>query len=297
MKSNKGITILVIILVIVCIFQGCSIASIKTSMEELKNNLARSERELFELRSELKELSEEIYDKAAMDVSYEVSQINWEKGTMQVQFVVEPEDVSSNTRILVQVADKKYELSREYGTFHGMIEYPLDEKESETIVYMYAGDVEKDSYEVDELSTGAMLFNKVGCKYDGYISYGNGRLTLAGDLYYGCDLDEEITSVHLVEWGTKTKLDSNLENKTEINLSKEIDNFYNDNIVEIQEIGIEFVLESQAVICVYPELWGSVCYQVDRDDMEYTEGQELYQYAWIVITLPDGTVYECSMHE
>lgn len=302
MRENRLTTILLIILIVVCVFQGCSISSMSSNIDELNNRLSNADNALQNLEYRVEELESVVQANVGidMDYSYEVSEIDWNTGNVLAQFTIVMGNVTEDTRILVKVGQNTFELTGEGNVFKGTVEYPMTKSSYETIVYQYEGDMEKANETLDWISAGSLLQDKMSCKFDGFIAYGNGKLTMAGDLHYGFNMDDTIVSAKFVLENTTKEVSANKTGSYEINISEDMKTLLDKNGTDTRVAYMEFITESGITYQVYPEFGAYTNHQVNRyEDSEDVivevagdDSNSIYQEAWIVAILPDGTTYE-----
>jgi hypothetical protein len=227
-----------------------------------------------------------------MDYDYEMSEVDWDLGKVLAEYSVFIEGVTEDTRVLIQVGKERYELTYDGNEFKGTVGYPMDKNAYETTVYRYEGDMEK-SHEIIETSgAGDLLLQQMSCKFDGFTAYGNGKLTVAGELYYGFHTSDTVTEAHLVAGDISTDIKIGKEGTVPINMSEYVDVSFQEGMAEVRKVCIEFVTESGMIYRIYPYFSADGCYQIHRDEEMMEDGEYIYQDMRIVVTLPDGTTYE-----
>lgn len=151
-------------------------------------------------------------------------------------------------------------------------------------------EIEHQQYSIDELLLANEKENEksknADCVFEGFTSYGNGMLTLAGTIVYGLNVQEEIRSVHLVLGDAVSELENNLKGSVDINISKYIEETEIINFYEIKEFYIEYEMQSGTVYQLYPYIWG----EEDYGWSEYNEEIScIEQRNLLQILYPDGT--------
>ena len=139
--------------------------------------------------------------------------------------------------------------------------------------------------------------NTMSCKFDGFTAYGNEKLTLAGELYYGFKQSESIKEAHLVVGDTSTDIEVGavgVEGTVPINVSEYVDASFEEEHAQIREVCLEFVTESGIIYQLYPYFSAGGCHVIHRGEESMDERYFINQNTWIVIKLPDGTVYEMN---
>ena len=304
MKDNKLTQVILIILVIICVFQGCSMSSLSSQIDEMNNQLNDIKSDISYLQYRLEDVEENVTstDSIQVDVSYEISEVDWNTGVVKVDFSVNAVSVSENTRILVGNGYNTYELTKQGNLFRGTVEYPMKADEYETIVYQYEGETEKGYESEGWLSAGTLLSEYMGCVFYGFSSYGNGKLTLAGVLEYELLTDENIKSVQLVTGEKIIELENSKKASIEVNSSEPVTAFINSSTSEVRHIYVKIIAESGITYELYPNIYAGADYQVyEESSMEYAEKDQaesgyINQDNWFVITLPDGTKYETILY-
>lgn len=291
MNNDKLTKVLLVILVIVCVFQGCSISSMNTEIQNLGNRLSDMNRDLSALKYRIDDLEDVVSAQGIqMDAVYKLSKMNLESGMLEVEFEINPANVTDNTRIVVANGNGSFELTKDGNHFSGIVEYPMNTTDYETIVYQYEGDYEKAYQSMDWIGAGALLSEYVQCSFRGFSSYGNQKLTLAGELDFGLYLNKTITSVQLVIGEQKTKLENGEAGTVPVNVSEDIGNYERDFNDNIRNIYVEFVTDEGVSYRVYPYINCGSSHEISNE--ESSEGDYITQDSWLIVTLPDGTEYE-----
>ena len=139
MKNNKFTTVLLIILIIVCTFQGCSITNMNSNIENLNMTLNQMENNLENLEYRVEDLESVAYGNIGMqmDYYYELKEVDLASGKLLVDYIVSLEHVTSDTRILIRVGKDSYELELNNQVFTGTVVYPMNKDAYETVMYRY----------------------------------------------------------------------------------------------------------------------------------------------------------------
>ena len=290
MNDNKLIKVLLVILVVVCLFQGCSLSSMNTTVQNLDRRLEEMDSNFNNLKNRIEILESNVSNtqNIQMEASYTVDRINLDTGKIEVKFDINMVHVTENTRIVVGNGNGSFELLRNGNEFSGIVDYPMNTDDFETIIYQYEGDMEKANESMGFMSAGLLLSEYVSCGFDGFSSYGNDRLTLAGELVYGINLKENIKEVRLVT-GNKTEvLENAIKGDVSINVSKEVEPIGEGDNAQIKEVCIECVTDNNVTYRIYPYLYAGSNYQVG----DSKEGSYVTQESWLTVTKADGTTYE-----
>ena len=158
----------------------------------------------------------------------------------------------------------------------------------DTYVYQYEGDMEKTSEALEVISAGLLFSEYAGCSFNGFSSYGNGRLTLAGDVTYGLNLEENFKAVRLVVGDKSKELEKSVKGEVALNISQEVKLLGDGEDAQIREIYVEYVTENDVTYRIYPYIFSGSSYQVG----DSKEGCYVTQESWLTITKEDGTAYE-----
>lgn len=308
-QGNKGIKIVLAILVVVCIIQAVTIYSLKEDIEYLNNDIYNINARFSGLQSLVWELdeedeeSEEYEEEYSMDVAYNVAEMDWNKGEMRVDFFITPQSVTDNTRILIDDENKKTELTREGNSFTGSVWYPINSDGYDVSVYLYEGDYEKYGDYVEYISSESWATKVAFAEIDGYTSYGNDKLTIAGKLNYSLKTDEKIKNAKWVFGDTVTELGKDLEGSISVNdsevVSKEIfDEEYEEELMALESynIYVEFETEKGIIYRIHPAIYESAQYYTE-DDSENIAYEGMSQDHALVVVMPDGTQYPMYCYE
>lgn len=298
MNRNSGVRVLVTILLIVCVAQIFTMASMSQKTEDLMNDVSTLKQQIYWLQNRVNDLeSGETENFLQGDVTYSFVHMNWENGRMYVEVVVEPYDVTEYTRFVVSAGEQRFELSKKDEIFVGSIEYPIDEQLYETYLYRYEGETETESELIDWIGAGSYMSQKALCEFEGVAIYGNDRLTLAGNVLYGLDIQEKIVSAKWVTGEKEMSLENNLKGNLEINQSE---------AVEVTEDGylsdayVELTTESGVKYCLYPSIYVSTENFVDRDEWSEDEMDKemlsMNSESRVKVILPDGKMYEMILY-
>ncbi|MGN1157826.1 MAG: hypothetical protein ACI4TK_16745 [Agathobacter sp.] len=295
MNKNSGIKIGIVILVIICLFQGCGIASLSDTLETLNVQMEQMNFRIDNLERQMKEL-EELIDKngIGMDVSYNIKEIDWENGKIIVDFSINLFDVMETTGIAVSNGKNIYEFTGAGGKYVGSVEYPIDSNSYETSVYQYNGDILTAKETIDWIGAGSLMREDALCEFKGLASYGNGRLTVAGTVDYGMNIQENIIAANLIFCDEKTQLNPYLKGSTEINFSKGVETLKEDRIEDTQQLYVEITTESGLIYRLYPSIYAYSDYQVNPDAEVFLGA---YQENRLMVILPDETTYEIPLYE
>lgn len=305
-NNNSGIKIALVILVILCLFQGCGIASMNDNLENLDEQMMQMNSDIQDLKARIRELEDVVaHNGIQMDVSYKMKEIDWENGNINVEFSIDLFDVTENTRLVINNEKGTYELTKSGSRFVGNVEYPIDANQYETIVYQYNGDLLESSETIDWIGAGSLMSEHIVCEFDGLASYGNGRLTLAGEVVYGVDISDTITAAKLVFRDEEIELRTHVKNVVEINFSKAVENPAEEKNGN-RQIYVEIKTESGVIYRIYPNIFAYAFYQVNPDeeceeDIHQVNPDEecevaVYQENWLIVTVPDGKTYEMLLY-
>ncbi len=298
-RNDKSIKVMLVILIVVCLFQGCSISSLNTSVNDLSNGLMQAESKILTMQQQILELEENATDgNLQMDVSYKTSKINLDTGRIEVTFTVNPVLATESTRIIIGNGSGSFELIKDGNIFSGIVEYPLDTSDFETVAYQYEGEFEKGYQSIDWINAGMLLMEYVGCDFSGYASYGNDKLTLAGELTYGMYLKEEISSVKMIAGEKITELENATKGTASVNLSEYVGDYDSDSEMGARFICVEFTTADGIIYRVYPGISVGSSYQVGNEvamEGPIKGGYYFTQENGLMIMKPDGTKYETRL--
>lgn len=297
MNNNSGIKVLLVILIVVCLFQSCGLADLSDQVESLNAQLQNMEHDINNLDFRLDDV-EDMLENGGMQMNafYTVSAIDWNAGKINVDFDVEMFDATENTRVQIGTGNERVELTRSGNHFTGTVTYPIDDIEYPAVVYKYEGDYEVQNKQVDWMSAGILMGKNILCEFEGLSSYGNGKLTLAGEVIYGLNTEEAITSAKLVFADEEIALQNTLKGEAKINLSKPVTV---DGTIEKAEkcFYVELVLESGLKYQIYPQLYAHLNHKVEVDEEGdfLKDKMSLYQEYHLEVTTPDGKTYNIAL--
>ncbi|MBE5921423.1 MAG: hypothetical protein E7269_01520 [Lachnospiraceae bacterium] len=289
-QKNTGIKFILVVLVIVCVIQAFHLSSLTSQMEDLNNQLSEVNRKLQDHQYQINDLWEE--EKSLFDASYQVISVHWDAGTVQVEFEVEPIIVSEHTRVLVNNQIATTELERQGNSFVGLVEYPINQEDYATEIYLYEGDYEETWETIDWIGAATWASAHAFCGFDGFSAYGNGKITVAGTVKYLLDTEEKVTSARWVVGENVTELDANKEGSISINASEFVGESSTDEDLEIESVYVELLTESGVTYRLYPEIFAGANYQIDEVE-QYSE--YVYQPNMLGVILADGTEYKMNI--
>lgn len=285
MNRNKGIKATLVILVVVCLIQWGVISSLTSQVDELIWQLNDVRDQVNYQGTLIVDLQEYGVKERLADCSFDVYPIDWEKGTVTFKFTITPTNVSDNTRVVVNNTLDKVELERSGSSFVGTVDYPIDDKDYETSYHIYNGEVAEGSETIEWMGANMMAGKMAYTEFEGLMSYGNGKLTLAGNMAYMFNIDEKVKSSKIIFKDNVIDLGTSTEGFKEINVSEKVTSDAENNVSEIY---IEYVTESGITYQVYPKLFIDTSYSLGEasDKTVY-----MRQDAAFIVTLEDGTVY------
>lgn len=304
-QNNKGMKTLLAILVIACIVLTLCVSSLNADKEELEYQIDELNTRLTRLIHQVNELDAQLSgalqginnpgysEESVMNVSYSISEIDWKNEIMKVDFVITPLKVSDSTRALIDNEKEIHELTRQGHSFVGTVNYPVDDVQYGTMAYLYEGDYENASQQIDWIGAYNGVAKIAQCEFDGFSAYGNDRLTLSGNLNYALNINEEIRDMQLVFGEEVTAVEKNARGSIDVDASELVDcTGYNDSYHEINMFYLKIVTESGITYQIYPDIYGTSSYKVDDS---YYECQGIQQTEKVIVVLEDGKKYEFIM--
>ena len=295
MKGNGFLKVVVVLLVIVCVCQGCTMASMQSTIDALDSKVGSLNNAIENLNYRIEDL--EGSGGMTSDFSYEMTEFDLESGVVKVKVSVYPVDVTADTRIYIGVENEKYELTKKGTSYEGILEYPMDSIAYETILYQYEGDYQKGYETLDWINVATIVSDKMCCKFDGYTAYGNGRLTLAGDFHYGFDTDITVKEARILSKDQVMDVESIKKGNISLNISEKIDEISEEG--RICMVYLEVVSEDGVTYQIYPEIYAHVNNQVihnigeeEMEDVILMPDNSICQNMGVVVILPDGTTHE-----
>lgn len=294
--NNNAFKVMLVILIVICLFQGCGIANMTEQLEGLEEYIDNLESDIKSLENRIVNLEAGLeQDNMIMDVSYGIEGLDWENGKINVEFVIHLREAYENSKLVIGNGYGTYEFTRSGNQFVGTVEYPMNSESYETIAYQYNGDVLVDSEAIEWIGAGYLMGKYVICEFDGLTSYGNGKLTLAGVIDYYINLEEQVTSAKVVFKDEEIILEDFVQGQQEINWSKEVEAAEGkEGQIDMKYLCLEITTESGMVYRAYPYLSALENYKVNIDE-EYI--MTAYQENALVVTTPAGATYEMIMGE
>lgn len=302
MKKNTGIKIILVILIITCMAQASEISTLNEEIDNFGSKMDNMNRELNEQKILIDELIEQ--KESNIDVSYKILKPDWERGVMEVEFSVNPINVSDNTKFFVSNENVNAELTKNDDNFIGILEYPIDSLMYQTTVHIYDGDFERESKIID--ISGAMdwknEFSK--CQFEGYSWYGNGLLTMAGTIDYSLNIDEKAVNTKLVFGDKSEELEPGLNGRIDINESQYVGISDSEEALLIEKIYIEINTDAGNVYKIYPYIFEGTEYNIIDSLDEESDGEVslksgisyyVEQYDMIKVSMEDGKEYKIGI--
>lgn len=291
-QNNLGIKVILVVLVIVCIFQGGTLMSLTEELEVVRYEMSNMQVQIRDLNYAVADLQEE--EKSSMEVQWGIEEIDWQKGVYVINYAVTVPSATDSTKVVISNGVEAVELERDNRVYSGTMEYPIDHNYYDTTAYLYEGSYEADSVYVDSLGIENLMAKFLMCEFEGYSSYGNDKLTLAGKVFYHVNLEDTVTAMKLVYGDKEQKLSVKDMGEKEINASLPVSVTENEANVPIKALYVEVTTDSGIVYKVYPYLAGNNNYEMDFDE----ETEMLYpdQMSWVDVLLPDGTTYELNIY-
>ena len=72
-----------------------------------------------------------------------MTEFDLESGVVKVKMSVYPIDITTDTRMYIEVGNERYALTKNGTCYEGILEYPMDSTAHETVLYQYEGDYQK----------------------------------------------------------------------------------------------------------------------------------------------------------
>lgn len=285
MNRNKGIKVTLVILVVVCVVQWCVISSLTGQVDELRWQLNDVRDQVNYQGTLIADLQEYGVEERLAEYSFDAYPIDLENGTVAFEFTITPKNVSDNTRVVINSTLDTVELKRNGNLFKGTVTYPIDDKEYEASYHIYNGEVEAGSENMGWFGANMLAGKIAWAEFDGLMSYGNDKLTLAGNMGYFLNVDDKVKSSKIIFKDNVIDLGTSTEGYKEINVSEKVTGDIESNDSKIY---IEFILESGITYQVYPGLSVDATYSLGENDDKTIN---ITQENAIVIILEDGTEY------
>ena len=291
-QNNVGIKILLVVLVIVCIFQSGTLISLTEELEVVRYEMSNMQVQIRDLNYAVANLQEE--EKSSMEVQWGIEEIDWQNGVYVINYTVAVPSATDDTKVVMSNGIESLELERDNRVYSGKMEYPIDHNNYDTTAYLYEGSYEADSVFVDSLGIENLMAKFLMCEFDGYSSYGNDKLTLAGRVFYQVNLEDIVTAMKLVYGDQEQELSVKDMGEKEIQVSIPVSVDEIEANVPIKALYVEVTTETGIVYKVYPYLAENNNYEIDFDG----ETEVLYpdQLSWVDVILPDGTIYELNIY-
>ena len=291
-KSYKILSLLSVISVVISVFLMYSIIDLRTEIERLRIDKDRLNAEIYDLKDQLSDLEYLNSNTSSMEYFYEYTGMDLEKGVMNVKFTIQLFDATENTRLVVSNGSDDFELTAFSGTYTGNVEIPINAKSFDIMLERYEGDLLKGSELIDCLDSGVIISDRVDCWFEGLASYGNNRLTLAGNITYGINIQDSIVNAKFVFADEEIALSKNVKESFEINMSHEVEA---DAEGRYETAYVEILTESGVIYRLYPEVYAYANYQVNVDEFEDIV-VNADQEGRLVVVAPNGTEYEMILY-
>lgn len=289
MNRNIGIKVTLVILVVICLIQWGVMSSLTSQVNELEYQLSSVREQVNYQGTLLADIQEYGVEKKLADYSFDVYPFDWDKGIVTFKFTITPYNISENTRVVIDNTLETVELEKNGNSFVGTVDYPIDDYDYETSYHVYNGEVTQGSEVIEWMGASMMAGKMAYAEFDGLTSYGNDKLTLAGNLGYTLNVDEEVRSAKIIFKDNVIDLGKSKEGFAEINVSEEVTLDADDCFSEMY---IEFVTESGITYQVYPGFYIDTTYGVDED---MNKSIYVKQEDALVIILEDGTIYDMGI--
>ncbi len=300
--KNSGLKLIIVILVVVCLFQGGKIMVLTSDIDFMLSEISDLQNYIYRLEDRIEDLEQSAESEGMqIEVDFGLDSVDWEEGVLNVEFSVSLADVNENTVVTINNKKETVILTKSNGQFVGKIAYPLDNETYETIVYKYNGDSLVDSETIDWFGAQNLMAKYIMCEFSGFAAYGNGKLTLAGDVDYVINVSEKVTSAELVFEDERVKISDYNSGRVAINSSKNVDETADkDGNIDINSLYLQVDTESGIVFRAYPEIYARTNYEVIEDedmdgiDVEYIE-EDVYQNMLLEVITPSGKNYKISI--
>lgn len=302
--NNNGMKVLLVILIVICFFQGCGFVKMAEDIDYLHSDISNLENMLNRLEWRIREVeSNEDNNDLQMDVSYGIDSVDWENGVINVEFTVSLNSVTENTSVSIGNGNNTAALTKSGNQFVGIVSYPINDENYETILYKYNGASLEASESIEWINEGNLMEKYILCQFDGLSSYGNGKLTLAGTVDYTINVPEQIAGAKLIAGDEIIELGTLQQGRNDINVSKEINMAVDESgRVDVKELYLEVTTEEGIIYRAYPEIYAYENYKVNvnlEDDENYFEEvvvPDAYQNCLLEVVTPQGKTYSITIY-
>lgn len=303
--KNGGLKFMIVILLLWCMSLSNNINQLKTEINILNNNIDNS---LEDIQNNI-DLYHQENDDEGLDIGWHVTEMDWNKKQMKVEFEIYPEYATDDATMKIINYVGEMALVREGDAFVGSVWYPI-ENNYKTEVVMYEGGEEIDRYTTEKIGFKAWAMDEVMCYISGFKQYGNGKYTFAGDVEYEIPITEEIKKANFVMGEKTMEIEKATKGFFKVNASEVVnDNLIKNGKYNLADIYVELENVDGVIYRFYPEMDICANYSVaidmsdggtsmssgGTDDLSYDD--YLYQDSLIVVILPDGTQYEAYIAE
>lgn len=289
MNKNTGTNIMVAILIIVCIIQACAISSLEDTIEDFESRMDNVERRVRENENYIYDLLNENEKQDLADYEFGIKNVDLITGQVEFEFTITPYNFTENTQIKVSNSIKEVTLTKSGNSFVGSLSYPMNDETYETKYYIYEGNMEKGSRLIDWLGSGLWADKCTYADFEGTTIMGNNKLTLAGNINYYINVDDEIVSSKLVFLDNEIQLGDKFQGNVKINFSESIKGLVKEEY--FKELYIEFIMESGYVYRVYPYITADLTHNL-QGDTEFSE--YIYQNDTLEIIKGGTVLYNIS---
>ena len=317
LKESRWVKILVIILTVVCVIQTINIISLKSQNDNMREKL---EELAFQVDERMAEIESGIDDTNAessgnmqsrnIDITYKIAYMDWENEKMEVFFKVQLPEANDDKQVLVNNTKEEVTLTRNGNIYTGIIDYPIDERMYATKLWVQQGE-QSDFYMCEDIGAAIWASQTVKYEFDGFVSYGNGRITGVGELSYSIDIDEEIMFVDYSLGTSGVSIYSSYNDEIERYRYADLNEdgssgrweiTASDDIMELEvedrvlyhnTLRIDITTKSGIAYAIYPYMYAVNTYDADADSLAYLE---VIEEPKLRVIFPDGRDYEFPLN-
>ncbi len=281
---------------VVCVLLWLRLSSMNSEMDEAKDQIAYLREDVEQMRILLEQSIEDSEEsESRINASYQFREADVENGKVTVSFELKPLQVTENTVIKISNGIDAVEMTRENDRFYGVLEYPINEYEYETMAYVYEGDYEQMSECIDVIGSCHWANYMAKCEFEGFSAYGNGRLTLTGNMNYNLKVSDKVKSTEFVIGDKVIATETKTNGVIPLNVSEEIGDYYGEKGEFTDVCYVRIVLENGVEYCIYPWISESRLYML-KDDNEEREAYFIMQENKLVLKGNNGKIFQTHIY-
>lgn len=305
--NNRKVNVALVILAILCVYQMFRISDLSNENTDLSHIIVTLQNRVNSLAYDVDEVNDKIsqLDEETLKPTkknYSVAGMDYEKGIIDVKIDVNVLNGQNVNKVIVSDENNDVTLDKEGNKYTGIIQYPMSEREMETVVYLYEDD-NQIAGENMIIYLDEMMSNYCSAEFDGYNVLGNNRITLAGTIDYNLNTEENIIEAKLVCGDKIIDIANKKKNIVKVECSFDVEEYILDYDSEDEEqednqnaqmaVYILLKTESGNEIKISPSLdcYGSYKSVIGKESDEEDSYVSFVQKSQTMITTKNGEKY------